>query len=172
MTDIKGYFKIIALRKLCEKEQTGYDLIKSLEELFDRKPSAGSIYPLLNSFLKEGYVTVREDDRRKIYSITTKGKKVLKEVLQEKEQLLVKSVELLQIFGSLSNQKETKSLNKLINQMKSKSDLLLKNIDVWADMKNAMVELITRNDYEQKQKQVRKILQETAKKLKNLQKED
>ncbi len=170
MTNIKGYFKIVALRKLNEKEQTGYDLIQSLEEIFDRKPSAGSIYPLLNNFLKDGYVTVRQDGRKKIYSITSDGKKALKNVFQEKEQLMIKSAELLKLFGSLSGQKEMKSINKLIDQMKSKFELLLKNIDVWVDMKDIMIKLVAKDDYDQKQKQVRKILQETAKKLKKLQK--
>lgn len=172
MADIKGYFKMIILKKLNEKEQTGYDLILSLEELFDRKPSAGSIYPLLNTFLKEGYVTVRQDGRKKIYSITKEGKNALNSILQEKEQLMVKSAELLKLFGNLSGRKELKSFNKLIDQMKLKSELLLKNLDVWSDMKDAMVKLVTRDDYELKQKQVRKIFQETAKKLKKLQKED
>jgi hypothetical protein len=56
--------------------------------------------------------------------------------------------------------------------MKSKSELLLKNIDVWVDMKEVMAQLAVKADYEQKQKRVRKILQETTKKLKKLQKED
>jgi DNA-binding PadR family transcriptional regulator len=172
MTDIKGYFKIIALEKLNEREQTGYDLIQSIEDALDRKPSPGSIYPLLNNFLKNGYVTVRQEGRKKIYSITIEGKKALKNMFQEKEQLMIKSAEILKIFGSLSGQKEIKSINKLINQMKSKSELLLKNIDLWVDIKDAMVKLAVKPNYGQKQKRVRKILQETIKKLKKLQKED
>ena len=170
MTNIKGYFKIICLKKLNEKEQIGYDLIKSLEDVFDKKPSAGSIYPLLNSFLTQGYATVRSEGRKKFYSITSKGKQTLNKVIQEKEQIIIKSAEILKSLGSLSEQKEIKSLNKLIDQMKLKSDLLLKNIDLWADMKDVMIKLVIRDDY--KQKQVRKILQETTKKLKNISKED
>jgi DNA-binding PadR family transcriptional regulator len=117
-------------------------------------------------------VTVRQEGRKKIYSITVEGKKALKNIFQEKEQLMIKSAELLKIFGSLSGQKEIKSINKRIDWMKSKSELLLKNIDVWVDMKEVMAQLAVKADYEQKQKRVRKILQETTKKLKKLQKED
>jgi len=172
MADIKGYFKVIILKKLDEKEQTGYDLILSLGELFDRKPSAGSIYPLLNYLLKEGHITVRQDGRKKIYSITKGGKNALNRLLQEKEQIMIKTVELLTLFGSLSGRREQKLLTKLMDQMKSRFELLLRNVDVWVNMKDTMIKLVTRDDYEQKQKHVREILQETTKKLKKLQKED
>ncbi|HGY12266.1 MAG TPA: PadR family transcriptional regulator, partial [Desulfobacterales bacterium] len=44
---IKGFFKIIILKKLNERDRSGYDLIKEIESLFEKKPSAGSIYPML-----------------------------------------------------------------------------------------------------------------------------
>ena len=172
MADIKGYFKILALRELSQKEQTGYDLIHSLETVFGKRPSAGSMYPLLNGFLKEGYVTVRQDGRKKIYAITAKGRNALAAVLREKEALMMKSTELLRLVASFTDKKELKSINKLIDHMKSSSELLLTNIDLWASMKDVMLRLTSRKDYPQKQKRVRKILRETIEKLDRLSKED
>ena len=76
---IKGFFKIIILKKLNERDRSGYDLIKEIESLFEKKPSAGSIYPMHNDLFDKEMITCKEEDRRKIYSITSEGKKFLKE---------------------------------------------------------------------------------------------
>ena len=67
---MQGYLKIFVLRELVKKEMTGYELMKSFEDFTGtKKPSPGTIYPLLNDLMKKGMVTVSAKDNKKIYRI-------------------------------------------------------------------------------------------------------
>lgn len=172
MADITGYFKITALRELDNGEQTGYDLIKSFERVFNKKPSAGSIYPLLNELLKEKLVTVKSEGRKKIYRITQKGKNSLKKICREKEKLMLKGIKMLNLLGVFSNKEDEESFNKFVDLMRSKSDLFLHNIDVWHEIKDCSLRMISSDSYPQKQKKIRLVLEDALKKLKKIEKED
>jgi DNA-binding PadR family transcriptional regulator len=60
----------------------GYKIIKKTRRLFGIKLRHGALYPLLNNLEAEGYTrsskTTKEGRVRKIYSITPKGKKLIK----------------------------------------------------------------------------------------------
>jgi len=56
---------------------SGYSIIKDIENNTNHRPSPGSIYPILKSLLKERKVTVKKEDRKKIYSLTEDGKSCL-----------------------------------------------------------------------------------------------
>lgn len=65
--------RIHILGSLQEGPKTGHDVVEALAEL-KAKPTAGSIYPLLESLLDEGLVSVAVRKDRKVYSITVEGK--------------------------------------------------------------------------------------------------
>ncbi len=70
--------KYYILKRLSEKEATGYDLLKGIEEKTGGawRPGAGSIYPILDQLKQLGYIKmVGEMPSRgqKIYGITEKG---------------------------------------------------------------------------------------------------
>jgi DNA-binding PadR family transcriptional regulator len=59
----------------------GYDLIRELEERSGGmwRPSPGSVYPTLQLLEDEGLVTGREQDGKRVYSITDAGRAELQE---------------------------------------------------------------------------------------------
>lgn len=65
----------IILHVLQDKPMHGYEIIKTLEELSHGcwKPSAGSIYPTLQSMEDQELLKSQEQDGKKIYSLTQKG---------------------------------------------------------------------------------------------------
>ncbi len=74
----RGLLKYYILKRLSEKEATGYDLLKGIEEKTGGawRPGAGSIYPVLDQLKGLGYIEmVGEIPSRgqKIYGITEKG---------------------------------------------------------------------------------------------------
>ena len=79
----KGNLKHIVLKALSHEDMSGYKLMKFLEETTGKKPSSGSIYPLLDDMKKEHLVSVKQDGRRKIYSLTKKGKDEIKDSLKK-----------------------------------------------------------------------------------------
>jgi DNA-binding PadR family transcriptional regulator len=72
-----------------EQPRHGYDIIQELENKFHGmySPSAGTVYPILQLFEDQGYVTSNQKDGKKVYTITKDGEKFLKEHEEEIEHL-------------------------------------------------------------------------------------
>jgi DNA-binding PadR family transcriptional regulator len=80
----KGDFKYFILDLLKDKPRYGYEVIRELEErsfgLYS--PSPGVVYPTLQYLEDMGYVTSREQDGKKVYTITKEGLKFLEDQSQ------------------------------------------------------------------------------------------
>ncbi len=81
---LKGHLKFAILKALEKKPLHGYAIIKRIAELTTVwKPTTGSMYPMLLHMEKEKLVTMKtlmENSRKKkVYHITKKGLKELKE---------------------------------------------------------------------------------------------
>ncbi|WMW26395.1 PadR family transcriptional regulator [Methanolobus sediminis] len=75
---------------ISKKSIHGYEIIKTIETSSKGKwkPSNGSIYPILDYLVSEGYVLSEEIDRKKVYTITPEGSVALEEMTQKKAELL------------------------------------------------------------------------------------
>lgn len=83
---ITGSTGMLILKLLEEKEMYGYEMIDTLEKRSDNTFTlkAGTLYPLLHSMERMGYIDSREAEAengrmRKYYTITESGKKILSE---------------------------------------------------------------------------------------------
>jgi DNA-binding PadR family transcriptional regulator len=84
----RGFLKSYILKLLGEGEKSGYDLMQTIsQETGFWRPSAGSMYPLLQSLEEAGLVGFRTEDRRKTYFLTDKGKLAMSEVSEAREQM-------------------------------------------------------------------------------------
>lgn len=77
----RGDLRYVILDLLKDKPGYGYELIQALEERFHGfySPSAGTVYPTLQWLQDLGYVSVAEQDGRKVYTITDAGRAHLTE---------------------------------------------------------------------------------------------
>jgi DNA-binding PadR family transcriptional regulator len=77
----RGDLRYVILDLLKERPSYGYELIQALEERFHGcySPSAGTVYPTLQWLQDLGYVSVAEQDGRKMYTITDEGRRFLSE---------------------------------------------------------------------------------------------
>jgi len=73
----RGDISPIILRLLREKPMHGYEIIRTLEERSHGfwRPSAGSIYPILQLLEEQELVSSHEMGGKKIYSLTEAGEK-------------------------------------------------------------------------------------------------
>ena len=80
----RGDFKYLILDLLKDKPSYGYEVIRELEERFHGfySPSPGAVYPTLQYLEDMGYVTCKEQDGKKVYTITDDGLKFLNEQSQ------------------------------------------------------------------------------------------
>lgn len=82
---------IYILSLLAKKKSHAYALRKAIKEKFDFLPGNVSAYVVLYKLESRGFVKVEEDGNKKVYSITAKGKELLKlarKDLKEKMQLV------------------------------------------------------------------------------------
>ena len=75
----RGDLRLVILEMLENHPSYGYEIMRALEQRFHGfySPSAGTIYPTLQWLQDLGYVTVAEQDGRKIYTITDEGRRFL-----------------------------------------------------------------------------------------------
>jgi len=75
----RGDLKFVILRLVSEHPMHGYEVMKALEKESGGyyKPSPGSVYPTLQMLEDEGYLSVAEQDGKKVYSITDEGRAYL-----------------------------------------------------------------------------------------------
>ena len=81
------YYILLAL----QRENHGYGIMQEIEELTGGRVivGAGTLYTLLGRFEKEEIIEqVAEEDRRKTYIITEKGRQLLDEEIQRLRMLL------------------------------------------------------------------------------------
>ena len=72
---------IYILRILDDNSSHAYTLRKEIEKRFGFRPGTMTAYKVLYLLGKSSYVTKEEMGRKKIYHITPKGKKALKEAI-------------------------------------------------------------------------------------------
>ncbi|MBU0898896.1 MAG: PadR family transcriptional regulator [Nanoarchaeota archaeon] len=70
---------IYILRILKEGSSHAYTLRKEIEKRFKFKPGTMTAYKVLYLLTASGFVTKKDEGRKKIYHITEKGEKALKE---------------------------------------------------------------------------------------------
>lgn len=106
----KSHIKLMVLRHLSKEALSGYDLMNYLGE-YENRPSPGYIYPLLKDLQKKGFILVKKEERRKIYSISPKGTKLL-------ENLKNKHEEMMNTMAGIGDKKEIKEFIRLRAHMK------------------------------------------------------
>lgn len=102
----ESYLKISVLKILSEKDQSGYNLMKHIEEAIGKKPSSGSMYPLLRSLQQQKYITNKTKERSKVYSLTSQGKSHLREILSHRQEILNKMDQSHRYFERICGQKQ------------------------------------------------------------------
>ena len=167
---MRGYLKIFVLRELVKKEGTGYQLMKSFEDFTGtKKPSPGTIYPLLNDLMKKGMVTVSAKDNKKIYTITRKGEKILQSLIAEKKNVFENIIKLL---GNVYDRKEMDLIRARIRMIFSvlsgEKHNLAKEFDVLNEMRESVFAFVKSNSYTKRRDEFRAIIRNTSKKIRTL----
>jgi PadR family transcriptional regulator, regulatory protein PadR len=76
----KGFLSFLIIWLVRKEPKTGAEIAKELEKRRGKKPSPGTIYPVLKNLSKADLLTV---DKNKRYSLTEKGQKALEASIDE-----------------------------------------------------------------------------------------
>ena len=100
----RGYLRIAVLTLLSRKHHHGYEIMKEIKERTGGfwKPTAGGIYPILQSLEDSGYIEgewdTRQRRKRKTYWITGMGRPVLQQALTRHNQIADSMADLFKEF--------------------------------------------------------------------------
>ena len=80
-----GALRLVVLGLIADEPRHGYDIIRHLKDRFQGSysPSPGSIYPLLKSLAKGGFVTVATEGKKRLFTITPTGREWLTSQAEE-----------------------------------------------------------------------------------------
>lgn len=131
----KSHVKVLVLRALAEQRQSGYDLIKRLASLQPHRPSPGYIYPLLRELQQSGFVRVHAQGRRKVYSLTTKGRALLARMQKSQEETLRR---ITRTMGPLADRAEIEQVLDFRTNFFRYKDRIAGDMDLYAQLHAAM----------------------------------
>ena len=76
--DMRGFLSFIVLRMIAKRNMSGKEISQDIKIRKGSKPSPGTIYPVLKSLSKAGFIEeIKRGDKMKKYRITKKGRKEL-----------------------------------------------------------------------------------------------
>lgn len=74
---LQGLLKMWMLKIISEKEICGYEIIQKVGSITGKKPSTGSVYPLLKTMLNDGWIVGDSLGSKTVYQVTEEGRRVL-----------------------------------------------------------------------------------------------
>jgi len=119
---LKNHLKIIVMTKLKEKSLSGYDLIKEIyNSTGSWKPSFGSMYPLLKELYNNKLVSIKVVNRKKVYSLTAQGVKVLNEAVDASQDTIRVMLKEFKVMESICSPQERDHTHAIVREIKQNS---------------------------------------------------
>ncbi|MGV8169491.1 MAG: PadR family transcriptional regulator [Candidatus Nanoarchaeia archaeon] len=148
-----GYLEVLVLSELESSARTGYELISIIGEKVGRKPSPGSIYPLLKKMLAKKLINVQSEGMKKNYFLTAQGKKLLNEKLKEKENMISKHMDL---FRSMMRSRICKIHPEieLVNRIRVSRKISDDTAKLLLELKEEILESVLDKDYALREKEL------------------
>lgn len=75
---VKSLIDVIVLEMINREPMSGYDIIALIHKEFRILLSPGTVYPLLNFLERNGLIKGKQVQRKKVYTLTTRGKSAIK----------------------------------------------------------------------------------------------
>ena len=86
---VKNFLDIVIMTKMRELGcLSGYDAIEFILKKFGFIISSGTVYALLYSLERRGFIKCESNQEKRIYALADKGKEYIDAILQAKEEVL------------------------------------------------------------------------------------
>ena len=112
--------KMIVLKILSKRQLSGYDLMKEIEEASGKKPSPGSMYPLLKDLQHEELIRAQTLGRSTVYALLPKGKEALKKLMSHRQEMLLHMLKNLAFMEEVCGEKQPGIQRMFVRMIKGK----------------------------------------------------
>lgn len=164
---LRGHLKVLVFKALLEKPQSGYALMNLISDKTGSRPSAGSIYPLLDSLTEEGILSFQEKANKKVYSLTAEGKKQAKTITEQRDTLLSELKSMVSMLGVLQGEDMSHYLDSIEQQLRGMVPFGTLHDDV-EELRTHLFKLNALGHMQGKAAVIRKILRRTNNELKKI----
>ncbi len=159
---LKGYLRPLMLKLLSQEDKrTGSELAKEIEGRLGSKPSYGSIYPNLQKLVNKDFLKVKQEGKKKKYSLTNKGEKFVSELEEKKRDHTESLLSMLRTFKTLF---EDEDIELLIENIKNKTNQETPQFPEIPQIHH----LILTKDIEGREEKIREALEETLEKVEKI----
>ena len=163
----EGYLKLSVLKILSEEDCCGYDLMKQIEESLGRKPSSGSMYPLLKDLKHQHLITSKTHQRSTLYHLTAKGKQALHDILSHRQELFTKLERTHKYMEQLCGEEPTHMKRIFQRVIQGKAPFGSFTFDA-IRFRDTLFKISNRNLTERQKQQIKTLLQQTTKEMEYL----
>ncbi len=117
--EFRGLLKLLILNELENREATGYEIIQRISSKVTKKPSPGSVYPILKELTSHGILNCREEGSKKLYTLSEKGRELLNKIFETEKEAIFNKVRILRLAGVV-NEEEAEYINTFISEKRLK----------------------------------------------------
>jgi DNA-binding PadR family transcriptional regulator len=84
---LREFMDILIMIKMKQGEISGYDMLTYFNNKFDLLVSPGTVYSILYSMERKGLIEAQGIDRKRVYSLTTKGQATINAIRESSDVL-------------------------------------------------------------------------------------
>jgi len=84
---VKNFMDILIMTKLKNSPMSGYDVISFIHKKFRILVSSGTVYSLLYSLERNGFIEGKFNNRKRVYALTEKGEETIQAIQEASEQI-------------------------------------------------------------------------------------
>ena len=84
---IKNFMDILVLTEMKRRSMSGYDVIGLIHKRFDVLVSSGTVYSLLYSLERDGWINATDNRGKRVYALTEKGERDIKVITKANEEI-------------------------------------------------------------------------------------
>ena len=154
--------------KLRNKSMSGYELTKEIYESTSWKPSFGSMYPLLKELLNQKLVSVKTTSRKKTYSLSKSGEKVLDDAILAERNISEVMKKQFEAMQAICTAKDKNHMKNFIDEFKDGPTMFGNLNKEFDDFHRIMFKLYKNKKINTKEEEIKKILNESIIKLRKL----
>ena len=163
---LRGHLRHITLAAISGTDLSGYDLMKnSKRSLTKTKP--GSIYPVLSELEDSGLIKVRADERKKVYSDYCQRQEELS-TLKKGHAAIIDSMDSAMKMCAMLTGEESRLHQYIVDAMRKGENPFSGADAELRELKKSIMKAASRGIIKSRSSEVRKIISEASRKIKDL----
>ena len=103
---VKNLMDLLIMTELRSNPMSGYDVISFIHKKFRLLISSGTVYSLLYSLERDGFIEGQLNNRKRVYVLTEKGEETIQAIQESSQQIQTFMANLFRRFDNTKESKE------------------------------------------------------------------